>query len=200
MRTVFVLFIIVFSLCVSGCAKKPPRVAAAPPVPKSAPPPPPEPQLSTPQTNVRLPAPQPVSPEALASIPRPEPEPPAPPEVARPKPPRRATALGPPPPKPEAPTEPVPAAQEPPRPRLQTLMTAEERRRLGEEMDAHRREIGERLAQAGKSPSEPQLAMINRVRSFLALADQAARRGDMRQAHSLSERALLLARDLSSAR
>ena len=80
-------------------------VAPPPPV-VAAKPAPPEP-LSIPQTNVRLPEPQPISPEALATTVAPE-EPAAPPTSPAPKPPTRRTA---------APNPPAtqPAAPEPER-------------------------------------------------------------------------------------
>src|SRR5690349_16918231 len=66
--------ILLIALLASGCVlrrARPPVAVAPPPKPPEnvQPQPPPKPPVSVPQTQVRLPAPQPISPEALAAIP-----------------------------------------------------------------------------------------------------------------------------------
>ena len=73
--------------------------------------------------------------------------------------------------------------------------------RVLEEIAARKREIESILQQASQRQlSEDDRAIVERVRSFLQLSDQAAGREDMRQAEALSERALVLARELRRAR
>ncbi len=187
------------AVCLSGCGLRNKTVAAAP-VP---PPPPPavvEPAgpLSIPQTSVELPPPQPLDPRALetAQAPPPAPEEPAP----APKPPRRPAQ----PPVATGPQLPADAAQQPApeeRPRLQEIVPPEEKRRMAEEIAARKREIESVLQQAAQRRlSEQDRGIVERIRSFLLLSDQAAARDDMRQAEALSERALVLARELRGAR
>jgi hypothetical protein len=182
---------------------------APPPKPpeKLQPQPPPKQPVSVPQTQVRLPAPQPISPEALASIPayQEEPEPRAPartprrtsPVVVGPKPDVGSSAAQ------SAAENPAAAPEEPPRvPRIQTIVPAEEKAKIAEEYETRRREITELLAriQNRRRLSEAETANAKRVQSFLTLAETAYKRGDMRQADALTDRALALARDLDRAR
>jgi hypothetical protein len=193
----------VLLLCVvltAGCGwrKRPQTVAAAPappkpkPAPASTPPPPPAPAepLSIPQTEARLPQPQPIPPEALATA-----ELPAPPkvDVPAPKPGRVAgTPQLPPAPKAE-PETPGPEAG----PRIGTLLSQAERRKLTESIAARRREIQQIVQRLeANSPNAEKREAIDRVHSFLSLANQAEERGDLRQADSLLARALLLAKSL----
>src|SRR5690349_950623 len=71
MRRAEVLLMIAIAASSAGCSFRKPQTAKAAPAPPrpvapATPAPPPEP-LSIPQTNVYLPAPQPVTPEALAT-------------------------------------------------------------------------------------------------------------------------------------
>jgi hypothetical protein len=167
-------------------------VAPAPPAP------PPEP-VSTPQTGVQLPPPQPISAEALASIP-PPPEPPAPEPVpsrsVRTRPPTRET------PKPEAaavgPESPPPAVADD-GPRLQTMVPEDERRRISADLARRRAEVQSLLKQT-RLHTAHQRDLRDSIHSLLKVADDAAERGDLRSADSLSERALILARELQSGR
>ena len=52
----------------------------------------------------------------------------------------------------------------------------------------------------GANLSDSDRGIVERVRSFVQLSDQAAARGEMRQADGLSERALVMARELRNAR
>jgi hypothetical protein len=154
----------------------------------------PEEPLSIPQTNVELPSPQPISPEALASIPpsqeQPEPIPPS-------RPARSRVTQGPARPETVSPETPPAVTETPPRSRIQALLPAEERLKIKEGVENRWREINDRLSRISyeKLPPE-QKSTVERIRSFLSLSERAYNRGDMRQADSLSERALVLARDL----
>jgi hypothetical protein len=94
--------------------------------------------------------------------------------------------------------EPEQAIPESSVPRLQTLLTPAERRRLERSIQARRNEIQQLLARAqSDSQTTEQREAVERVHSFLALSDQAAQRGDLRLADGLSSRALSLARGMA---
>lgn len=202
-------------LCVllaSGCARRrqqvalPPPPAATPstaPRPVQRPPQEPAEPLSMPQTEVRLPQPQPISPEALATIRTPSASTYHVPEPESPKPARRVGPVAPPNVKPEPEAE-APVAVEavpaPSEPRIQALVKPDERNKLAKEIAAKRAEIEKLLAQLGSNPGGDKAAGVERVSSFLTLANQAAERGDIRQADAITTRALLLARDLTEGR
>jgi hypothetical protein len=212
-RTIIATLLMLAVLC--GCsmrAKKTP-VAATPSAPKpavgTATPPPREP-VSIPQTQVHLPPPQPVTEAALATMQEAAViELPAPPET---KPVRRVTSATPPPgPKPETPPvaagpAPPPATQqpattEPERPRIQELVSPTEQKQLSDSLDARKREIRQKLDQAtARGPSNHDRTLMNRIRSFVKLSDEALGRGDLRQADALAERAQILSRELQGAR
>jgi hypothetical protein len=184
----------------SQAVKTPPAPVAVPAASAKPAPASPEP-LSTPQTDVQLPPPQPVSPEALATIqppPEPAPEPPVPPPA---KPVRKQTAAK---PEPVAPAQEPPAAAAPPAEepiRLGTVLTDEQRRRIAADLDRRKAEITTFLRQVNpRRSSAHQKNMMENVRSLLKVAEDAAKRGDMTSADSLSERALILARELANER
>ena len=200
---------IFLALGLAGCSLRGGRKSAkaAPPPPKPAPAASasaPEAPLSIPQTQVQLPPPQPVNPLAAgraqgaagagagAGGRRRRP--------SRPSPRRRPSR-----PQPK-PVEPPPAAAQPQppveeRPRLQEIVSPEERKKLADQMAARKREIDEALRMAAARPlSDHDRNIVDRIKSFLQLSDQAGARGDMRQAEALSERALILARELRVAR
>jgi hypothetical protein len=196
--------IVALALLPAGCSlrgRKPQPVAAAP---KPAPVPAPAPSgpLSTPQTRVDLPAEQPLDPRALATAPEnppPEPEPPparTPPRRPAP-PPAAAGAQA---PLPAAPVEPLqPPVEE--RPRVQEALSAEEKRRITDDIATRKREIGDILQQASRrNLSEADRGIVERVRSFVQMCDQAAARGELRQADALSERAVVMSRELRNVR
>ena len=187
------------------------KATKTPPVPTAAavpPPAPPAPPISTPQTEIQLPEAQPVTPEALATIqvPPAEPKPPEPPPEPTAKPTTRRPAPAP-QPKQETPPAvaetppPQPAAPAEEQPRLQPFYSEEERRRILGEIEKRRVEIEgilhginqRRLAASKRS-------VIGRIHSFIEVADDAARRGDLRSADSLSQRALILAQELAGGR
>ena len=200
MRRAEAVLIIAMAVSLGGCVLRKPQTAkAAPPAPKAAAPaapaPPPQP-LSIPQTNVYLPAPQPVTPEALATtIPsgEPAPPPPAPPKpVTRPAPSRSSgtpVRVEPPPPAPSTPAE----GERPP---ISELTPPTELRRLQEETDARRREVMQLVRSIPKSRQRRQQDSMERIAAFLKQAQEAEARNDMRQASELAQRALVLAREL----
>ena len=162
------------SLLLAGCVLKGKTEAnvsstPAPPKPTPAPPPP----LSIPQTQAELPAPQPISPEALATTP-----PEGPVEIQpAPRPPRRGAVLG--PPKPETPPTltvpdqpPTPApAPETARPPIQEILPPAELQRLKDSADARKREVRKVLDQMGSRRLNSQRETVSRIRSFLQLSD-----------------------------
>jgi hypothetical protein len=187
------------ALSLSSCIFKKKQKAIAPPPPPApvaatSPAPLPQP-LSTPQTNVQLPAPQPLTPEALATT-MPHEETPETPAPAR-TPPRRAAT--PPPVRTEV-TPPVqPPATPPPEERtpIQEVLPPTEQRRLAEEADASTREALRVLDQVqSRSLNRNQRSIVDRVKAFLKQAEEAKQRGDMRQASELAARAQVLAKEL----
>jgi len=189
------------ALSFTGCVlrgKQPVAKATTPPPVVTPPPPPPPKPLSTPQTDVQLPAYQPLTPEAIAStLPAEEPPPPAP----APKPPARgARPQGTTPPKtvevtPQGP--PVPATPEPEQPRIQDALTPDEGKRLQEEAESNKREIRQRIdAIPPHRLNRQQNILMKRIRTFVDQSDEAQRRGEMRQAAELAQRALVLAKEL----
>jgi len=202
--------------CILGGTKTPktpvtpaaldPNAAAKP----AGPPPP----LSSPQTDIQLPPEQTISPEALATIqvapepPTPEPAPPAkPPQSKKPAPVAAA-------PKPEAPAtstvetpSPVPTGPATPsvtpeeQPRLQPVYSEEEKRRILAELEKRKIETDSLLRGISQGrASGDQKTAVDRVRSFMSVADDAAKRGDLHSADAFSLRALVLARELVSGR
>jgi hypothetical protein len=157
------------ALCLAGCAARAkPRTANASAA--TAPQP-----LSIPQTQVALPKPQPVDPDALAAGP-----PAAPVETPpAPRPPR---------------SQPAPA-----RPPIQEIVPAAEQKRLQESAQTRKREIRRLLDQAqARRLNGDERNLVSRIQSFVKLSDDAEKRGDMREADALAERAQILSRELQS--
>ena len=183
-----------------GCTLGPRKQAVLPPPPKpvAVQPPAPDPPLSIPQTAVTLPSPQPVNPDAIPSVQTAQA--PAPgktealpaPHTSRPK------AAGPPKPgpepEPEAPPPPTPALQE--QAPIQPILSGEEQKHIQGAIEARKREIDEKLSHAKGRLSSQDKSLVERINSFLAQCAQAGQRGDYSQADALSERALILAREL----
>ena len=191
----FLLLIVPLVGCTLGASKQ----AAVPPPPKPAAvqPPAPDPPLSIPQTAVTLPSPQLVNPDAIPEVQTAE-EAPAPEKTEAPPAPRapRRTAAGPPKPEPEPETEapPTPAVQE--QAPIQPILSGDEQKRIKGAIEARRGEIAEKLNRAKRRLSSHDQPLVDRINSFLAQCDQAEQRGDYSQADALSERALILAREL----
>jgi hypothetical protein len=195
MRRVEAITAVVLAISMAGCALsgKPKTAAAVPPQPQPAVQPkaaPPAEPLSVAQTQVELPPPQPVNPDALTAVQPPEPAGPAP----APKPARR-TIGAPPQPKPEVAAPPVPA--EPERPPIQEIVPADEKRHYQESAEGRKREIRQVLDKAKTHHiTSDQNKLEKRIQAFVAQSDDAEKRGDMRQADALAERGLVLAREL----
>jgi outer membrane biosynthesis protein TonB len=203
MRPVFKTTLGLLVLLLSACelkvkqAKTPP--APQPAVARAVPPPTPpsnEP-LSIPQTQVKLPAPQPVAAEADATPPTP-PEPPAPRQKPRKPQPRQATASS---SKPEpVETTDAPATDLPPR-RMEPVLPEEQRRQRIEEISNRLHEVDEILTRViARGLSESQKRAAERIRNFATRAYQAKDQGDIKTASGLADRALLLAQELDRAR
>ena len=200
MKLAEALLIVALAAGVSGCARKPKTLTAAPapPKPVAAPAPAPAPEpLSIPQTNVHLSPPQPLTPEAIATTQLPGEPPPAPAQPPR----TPARSPRPPAPRPvtEQPPAPVPAAppsSEPGRAPITEVLAPAELKRLQEEAGARVLEARKVLAQIPRTRRRDQQNTVNRVETFLKQAEEAERRGDMRQASELAGRALVLAREL----
>ena len=171
--------------------------AAAPPPPKPAvvkPAAPPE-SLSVPQTQVQLPPPQPINPDAVA-LPAPKSEAGAPPPAAS----RPVRRTAPPQPKPETPVPaaPTPAPADAELAPVQEVLTAAERKRFKDSADARKTEIRQLLTQIkSHHPTAEANREVKRVQSLVAQSDDVEKHGDMRQADALAERALILARELT---
>jgi hypothetical protein len=179
------------ALSLAGCAaraKTPAANAAAKPAAPSAPPTPAA--LSTPQTQIELPKPQPIDPAALAT------EVPAVTPTEPPAPPRTPTTVRRTPPTRTEPATPSPViSAEPERQPVQEVVSAAEQKRFQDSAQSRKREVANILVQL-KRPSRSQQNVVNSIRSFVSLSDEAEKRNDMRQADSLAERAQILARGL----
>jgi len=191
-----ILLILPLAACNLGMSKQatPPPPAA----PAAVQPPVPDPQLSVPQTAVVLPSPQPVNPDAIpAAVPVAEVPAPgkteAPPVVHTT---RRGAATQ---PKSDTDTEAEPPAapvvqeQAP----IQPILSGDEQKKLQDNIEGRKHEIEERLARAGHHLSAHNRVLVERISSFLTQCTQAERRGEYSQADALSERALILAKELS---
>jgi len=187
------------AISLAGCslrgAPKTAKATPPPPKPSVAPPPAPPQPLSIPQTRVELPRFQPVDPEALILAP-PPPEPPAP--VNPPKPARRpveSTAAS------AAKPEVTPPPAEAERPAIQEIIPASEQNRLRDSMERRKAEANQILSQAhNRHQTKLQQSVVKTIQSFLDLAEEASKRGDLRAADAMAERAQILARELQSAR
>jgi hypothetical protein len=196
-----------------SCSLRKKTAALPPPTPIQpvvlTPPPAPQP-LSTPQTRIQLPPEQAVSAEALATIPSVPVEARAQSAAAEPEaPPSKkpgstapSTAA-----QPATTGETPPAVQEtvPPagevQPSLQPFYTDQERRRVGAKLESNKKEIDELLRPLTRNGmSADQKSVADRIHSFTEQADDSARRGDLRAAEGLSERGLILARELAGGR
>ncbi len=185
------------SLC--GCIFRPkPKTVAAPPAPPqpvAAAPAPPLQPLSIPQTRVELPAPQPVSPDALP------PPPPAEASTEAPAPhPKRVRTNPPAAPKPEPPAQPVPE-QPLERAPIQEVVPQEELKRLQDSAQNARIEVTRLIAQAHRRRlNKDERSQVDRILQFVKLSEQSQNSGDMRGADELAQRALVLARGLQRER
>jgi len=196
-------FVAALALMTAGCVlsgkgKKPvpPAPVAARP-PATAPPAPAPQPLSVPQTQVELPHPQPVDPAALSvdAPPRVETAEPAPPPR---QPASRRPSGAPQPSRAEPPPVTPPAAPaEAPAPQIQEIVPAAEIRRLQEQAAARRRDVQQMLDQlARRQLTAAQRNVITTINGLFASSVDAEKRGDMKTADALADRAQVLAKDL----
>ncbi len=205
MRPVFQAVICVLALSLSACELKLNQAKTPPPpqptVAKAEPPPePPSPvePLSTPQTHVQLPDPQPIDPEAVVTPPpyvadasaqrsnnkkkrvgaEPRVTPQAKPEVVE-------TAEAPPP---------APETH-----RLEPVIPENQRIQKMEEISARLKDVDQTLLRV-KPENEAQRHIWDQIRNFADQAYRAKDQGDIQKASGLTDRAQLLLQDLSRAR
>jgi hypothetical protein len=79
---------------------------------------------------------------------------------------------------------------------IQPILSADEQKRIQGAIEARRREIDDKLGRVKGHSSSHDKSLVERINSFLAQCAQAEQRGDYSQADALSERALILAREL----
>ena len=207
MRPVLHTTIVLLALVLSACEMKTPRAKTLPPPqPDSAKAEPPQESaptepLSIPQTQVRLPSPQPIDPDALATPPvyvpaeqsqtskthhggnkRQGPQP--------------ASAAS--PGKPETTeTADAPPATETSRPPIGPVLSDEERRRMTEDISSRLQEVEKMLGRiAALHPTDAEKASVEKIRSFHKLSHEALERGEIQQANALADRAVLLAQEV----
>jgi len=199
MRFGTAILAIAAAIALGGCSvkKQPQTVSAAPPAPKPAVPAKPAEPLSIPQTNVELPPPQLVPSDAL-----PPPEPgttpaPAPANTRQQnRPPQQRPGTQPPKPEPAAPSTPErPSVTE--RAPIAEVLSAAEAKRLQDEAHGRANEAKQTIASLSARRRNQQKSVIDRINTFLTQAQEAERRGDMRQASDLAGRAAVLARELT---
>jgi hypothetical protein len=183
----------------AGCAARAKTTSANPASMKPAAPvaPTPPPALSVPQTQVELPKPQPYDRSALDTAPA------VPADAAASKPPatttpprnpRQTTRTDtPPPPPPVTPTE---AA----RPQVQEIISAPDLKRLQDSAQSRKKEVAGIMNQFQKRRglSQSQKIKVGEVHNFVKLSDDFERRGEMRQADAMAEKAQILARELQN--
>ncbi len=184
-----------FSSCTPRGVKAAAPVMPAPPAPVVVPVPAPPQPLSSPQTRVVLPEPQPFDPAALETESTAQDTPPV---MHAPAAPKRTTVTQPVTPAPVTPPATTPQA-EPPRGAIQEVISSTELKRLTDQVQGRRREVTQILEQASKRRlSQSQQNDVNNIRNFLTLSLEAEQRNDIRGADALAERALILARDLQN--
>jgi hypothetical protein len=206
MKRLELVLAIVIALTLSGCVlrgKQTAKTVSVPPAPVPAvkPPSPPPQPLSISQPHPPVSEAQAVSPEALATIQKLEPPVEAPSaqgaRTAHPAPAPRKPET--PPVQAQTPPAPEPAPPEQQRPPVQELVSPAESKRLQDSAHSRRQEVTKALNQLQPQKlTTDQSTQTKRIRSFLDLSDEAEKRGDMRQADDLAERAQTLMRELQS--
>jgi hypothetical protein len=180
----------------AGCALRAKSSAtAAAPKPAAPAPAPANVPLSTPQTRVDLPKPQPIDPAALDTEMVPPPPVEAPVATRPPSPPPRRTVRA------EAPTPAVTAAPPEPRAEFQEIISQADLKRLQESAQNRRKEVDRILAEANKHhPNKAKSNLIGQIKTFLSQSEEFEKKNDMRMADLLAEKAQILAKDLQNAR
>lgn len=206
MRPVFKITVTLLALVLSACEMKLPRAKTAPPPqpvsPKAEPPQesaPAEP-LSSPQTQVRLPSPQPIDPDAVVTPPVTVPAEPSQTHQTH----RGTKRQGPQPASGTSPGKPetvetaeAPPATEPQRPPIGPVLSDEERRRWTEEIYARLKDVDQMLGRiAALRLSDAEKSSLERIRSFQKLSREAVEHGEIQQASALVDRAVLLAQEV----
>ena len=206
MRLIFKITIGLLALALSACEMKLPRAKTTPPPqPASAkeePPQEPAPAgpLSSPQTQVRLPSPQPIDPEAVVTPPVNVPAEPSQSHQAhrgnKRQGPQPATAPS--PGKPETlETAEAPPPTETQRPPIGPVLSDEERRRWTEEIYARLKDVDQMLSRiAALRLSDAEKSSQERIRSWQKLSRELAEHGEIQQASNLVDRAVLLAQEV----
>jgi hypothetical protein len=209
--TRYAIFVLLAAACAGtlGCALKAARTtsqaASSAPKPQPAATPPAEEEpISIAQTNVILPKPQPIQAEALASAPSETPRVPDPPlptpkprstTPARTEPRQSAVAAA-----PQGP-QPPPANPVPTRRRIRPVENAADVRRLQSEIGARQHHVQDILAKArARQLSDAEKSAADRIQAFLEQTEAALKDQDLHQAEALSNRALLLCQELTSAK
>ncbi|HLI86586.1 MAG TPA: hypothetical protein VKV17_21950 [Bryobacteraceae bacterium] len=217
--SIAVTFSAILALGLTGCVtgkKRQARVETPPPpAPKPVQEAPARPQpLSIPQTQAQLPAPQPISPEALATVqspPQTTDTQPSPGTNNRPA--RRSGPVAGPKPEPApgggavaaqgAAAQAAPPAVAPPdepRVTVQEIVPPAELKRLQESVGVRQQEIRKVLEAAqARHLTYEQRGLVARIQSFLQQSEDAQKRNDWRQANALADRALVLAKELAGA-
>ena len=194
--TVVLIFVSLLALvsCAKHAAKAAAPVTPAAPKPVAAAPPPPPPPLSTPQTRVELPEPQLVDPAAWERTSAQD----APPVIKPQTPPRKQLPAQ----TTTSPATPPPATAPPaesPQVAIQEVISPTEKNLLQDQIQGRRREVKQILEQLSKRrPARGQQTIVNDIRNFMVLSDEAEKRNDLRQADAFAERAQILARDLQN--
>jgi hypothetical protein len=79
---------------------------------------------------------------------------------------------------------------------VQEILQPEELKRLQDSILARKQEVHRVIdPPLSRKPNAQQAAALNRIQSFLQQAEDAEKRGDLRQADALGERAQILARE-----
>src|SRR5579871_1749177 len=202
MRLPLIVTIALLTLLISACGLKVKQQAKTPPVPqptmaKAEPPPVPvstEP-LSIPQTQVRLPQPQPVDPQAVVL-----PPPPAEPVVSHQKKSRPPRAPAQPKPEPAETADTPPPAEAQPH-RLEPVMPEDQRRQQIEEISARLSKADAALNQILTQPLTDQKKRdAAKIRNLANQAYKAKDEGDIQKANGLADRIQLMIQDLSRGR
>jgi hypothetical protein len=212
----------------SGKPGKPAVVTPVTPNPVSTtPPPPPSQPLSIPQTQVELPKPQPIADAALPADPAPAIDLPADTATGtrtgqgrgtqiRPGTPQRTDTAQPsnsganpganpgtnPAANPVVAPPPAATPAEPPAPTLQEVVSQAELTRYQVQAQGKAREAQQIFDQYSKRPklTPAQEEVLSQIKSFIESSQAAEKRGDMKTADALAERAQIKARDLVNGR
>jgi len=202
MRTSCKTTLVVLALVLSACETKTPRAATVPPpqpatAKAEAPQEPPSVEpISIPQTQVQLPSPQPIDPQALATPPMSVPGEPAKSHQSRQskkQAPQPASPAG----KGETEAAETPPPTETQRPLIAPVLSDDERRRLNEDIASRLKDVDLMLGRlVALRLSDGEKDSVEKIRSFQKLAREAMDHGEIQQASGLAERAVLLAQEV----